>query len=80
MDLSNNYFYNLLISFYFIIFIFIFVLFYKVLEPSSIELQERDGMPKLLVFGIALVGLGLLLANTALVAWFLVRKKIKGKR
>lgn len=35
-------------------------------------------MPKLLVFGIALVGLGLLLANTALVAWFIIRKRIKG--
>jgi len=42
--------------------------------------DDDDKLPKLLVFGIALVGLGLLIANTALVAWFIIRKRIKGKK
>lgn len=43
------------------------------------ELKDDEALPKLLVFGIALIGLGLLIANTALVAWFIIRKRIKGK-
>jgi hypothetical protein len=42
------------------------------------ELKDEDALPRLLVFGIALIGLGLLIANTALVAWFIIRKRIKG--
>lgn len=58
---------------------FFFIVLLKGLEPLSAEVADKDEMPKLLVFGIALVGLGLLLANTALVAWFIIRKRIKGK-
>jgi hypothetical protein len=43
-------------------------------------LKDDEALPKLLVFGIALIGLGLLIANTALVAWFIIRKRIKGKK
>lgn len=42
------------------------------------ENVDEDALPKLLVVGIALIGLGLLIANTALVAWFIVRKRFKG--
>jgi hypothetical protein len=42
------------------------------------ELKDDEALPKLLVVGIALIGLGLLIANTALVAWFIIRKRIKG--
>ena len=58
---------------------FTFIVLFKGLDPLSAEVADKDEMPKLLVFGIALVGLGLLLANTALVAWFIIRKRIKGK-
>lgn len=51
----------------------------KGLEPVQTELKDDEALPKLLVFGIALIGLGLLIANTALVAWFIIRKRIKGK-
>lgn len=49
------------------------------LEAVQRELKDDEALPKLLVFGIALIGLGLLIANTALVAWFIIRKRIKGK-
>lgn len=49
------------------------------LEAVQKELKDDEALPKLLVFGIALIGLGLLIANTALVAWFIIRKRIKGK-
>lgn len=52
----------------------------KAIEPEKRELKDEDALPKLLVVGIALIGLGLLLANTALVAWFIIRKRIKGKK
>lgn len=42
------------------------------------ELLENAEMPKLVIVGIALAALGLLLANAALVAWFIVRKRNKG--
>lgn len=42
------------------------------------ELLEKAEMPKLVIVGIALAALGLLLANAALVAWFIVRKRNKG--
>jgi hypothetical protein len=45
-------------------------------EPKD----DDESLPKLLVAGIALIGLGLLIANTALVAWFIIRKRIKGKK
>lgn len=70
-------------SFYFYDFIS-FVIFLhvktKAIEPEKRELKNEDALPKLLVVGIALIGLGLLLANTALVAWFIIRKRIKGKK
>lgn len=60
-------------------FYFIFKLLKKkAIEPEKRELKDEDALPKLLVVGIALIGLGLLLANTALVAWFIIRKRIKG--
>lgn len=52
----------------------------KDVEAVQKELKEDEALPKLLVACIALVGLGLLIANTALVAWFLIRKRIKGKK
>ena len=51
----------------------------KGFEPIQTKLKDEDALPKLLVVGIALIGLGLLIANTALVAWFIIRKRIKGK-
>lgn len=65
--------------------IFFLLLFFlhdktKAIEPEKRELKDEDALPKLLVVGIALIGLGLLLANTALVAWFIIRKRIKGKK
>lgn len=53
---------------------------WKGLETVQKELKDDEALPKLLVFGIALIGLGLLIANTALVAWFIIRKRIKGKK
>jgi hypothetical protein len=50
------------------------------LEAVQKELKDDEALPKLLVFGIALIGLGLLIANTALVAWFIIRKRIKGNK
>jgi hypothetical protein len=50
------------------------------MEAVHKELKDDEALPKLLVFGIALIGLGLLIANTALVAWFIIRKRIKGKK
>lgn len=50
------------------------------LEAVHKELKDDEALPKLLVVGIALIGLGLLIANTALVAWFIIRKRIKGKK
>lgn len=41
--------------------------------------KDDDTLPQLLVVGISLIGIGLLIANTALVAWFIIRKRIKGK-
>lgn len=52
----------------------------KGVEAVQKELKDDEALPKLLVFGIALIGLGLLIANTALVAWFIIRKRIKGKK
>ncbi|XP_070491537.1 nephrin isoform X2 [Chironomus tepperi] len=49
----------------------------KGFEPIQTKLKDEDALPKLLVVGIALIGLGLLIANTALVAWFIIRKRIK---
>lgn len=45
-------------------------------EPS----KDDEALPRLLVVGISLIGIGLLIANTALVAWFIIRKRIKGKK
>lgn len=59
---------------------FIISLDHKGLEAVQKELKDDEALPKLLVFGIALIGLGLLIANTALVAWFIIRKRIKGKK
>lgn len=58
--------------------LFYFFAMKKGIEPEKRELKDEDALPKLLVVGIALIGLGLLLANTALVAWFIIRKRIKG--
>jgi hypothetical protein len=63
-----------------ILFLLFLTFLFKALEPVQTELKDEDALPKLLVVGIALIGLGLLIANTALVAWFIIRKKIKGKR
>lgn len=65
-----------------ILFIFIFHdVAHKGLEAVQKEPKDDDeSLPKLLVAGIALIGLGLLIANTALVAWFIIRKRIKGKK
>lgn len=71
--------------FYFFLFAWPFVPLWFVcgpregLEAVQKELKDDEALPKLLVFGIALIGLGLLIANTALVAWFIIRKRIKGK-
>lgn len=54
--------------------------FLKALEPLQTKLKDEESLPNLLVVGIALIGLGLLIANTALVAWFIIRKRIKGKK
>ena len=69
-----------------VLFFYLYNLFYylfsvvKAFEAEKRELKEdEDALPKLLVVGIALIGLGLLIANTALVAWFIIRKRIKGK-
>lgn len=35
-------------------------------------------MPTLVIAGIALAALGLLLTNSALIAWFIIRKRNKG--
>lgn len=74
-------------SFNFLLFLFLLFSFFLhnnkkkiAIEPEKRELKDEDALPKLLVVGIALIGLGLLLANTALVAWFIIRKRIKGKR
>lgn len=64
--------------FFFMIFI-ISLFLIKGFEPIQTKLKDEDALPKLLVVGIALIGLGLLIANTALVAWFIIRKRIKGK-
>ena len=58
----------------------LFLFFFKGFEPIQTHLKDEDALPKLLVVGIALIGLGLLIANTALVAWFIIRKRIKGKK
>ena len=78
-----NFFY---LFFAFIAFLFISLHFVgndehkKGLEAVQRELKDDEALPKLLVFGIALIGVGLLIANTALVAWFIIRKRIKGKK
>lgn len=66
-------------GFIFMIFHYYYFSFIKGFEPIQTELKDEDALPKLLVVGIALIGLGLLIANTALVAWFIIRKRIKGK-
>jgi hypothetical protein len=65
--------------FLFLLFSFLFSYEKIAIEPEKRELKDEDALPRLLVVGIALIGLGLLLANTALVAWFIIRKRIKGK-
>jgi hypothetical protein len=63
------------------VFIFISTSLEADMEAVQKELKDDDeSLPKLLVAGIALIGLGLLIANTALVAWFIIRKRIKGKK
>lgn len=47
-------------------------------EPLSIESVEKSELPKLVIVGIALAGLGLLIINAVLVAWFIIRRRNKG--
>ncbi|XP_055703613.1 nephrin [Phlebotomus papatasi] len=47
------------------------------LETVPAELLEKAQVPKLVIVGIGLAGLGLLLVNAALVAWFIIRKRSK---
>ncbi|XP_055693660.1 nephrin isoform X2 [Lutzomyia longipalpis] len=49
----------------------------KGLETVPAELLEKAQVPKLVIVGIGLAGLGLLLVNAALVAWFIIRKRSK---
>lgn len=47
-------------------------------EPLSIESVEKSELPKLVIVGIALAGLGPLIINAVLVAWFIIRRRNKG--
>lgn len=77
----NSSFFFLLICFYCFFFFFDFITFgTKDVESVQRELKEDEALPKLLVAGIAIVGLGLLISNALLVAWFIIRKRIKGKK
>ncbi|XP_059607886.1 nephrin isoform X3 [Phlebotomus argentipes] len=49
----------------------------KGLETVPAELLEKAQVPKLVIVGIGLAGVGLLLVNAALVAWFIIRKRSK---
>lgn len=49
-------------------------------EALPSEILEKSEMPTLVIVGIAMAALGLLVANAALVAWFVVRKRNKGTR
>lgn len=40
--------------------------------------MEQAELPKLVIVGIALAGLGLLVINAVLVAWFIIRRRNKG--
>lgn len=40
--------------------------------------MEKSELPKLVIVGIALAGLGLLIVNAVLVAWFIIRRRNKG--
>lgn len=66
------------ISGFYFIFFFFFNLFFKDPEPLSIESVEKSELPKLVIVGIALAGLGLLIINAVLVAWFIIRRRNKG--
>lgn len=59
-------------------YLFIFLFHSKGLETVPAELLEKAQVPKLVIVGIGLAGLGLLLVNAALVAWFIIRKRSKG--
>lgn len=47
-------------------------------EPLSIATMEESELPKLVIVGIALAGLGLLVVNAVLVACFIIRRRNKG--
>lgn len=49
-------------------------------EALPSEILEKSEMPTLVIVGIAMAALGLLVANAALVMWFVVRKRNKGTK
>lgn len=54
-----------------------FVIFHSK-EPELPLPLEKAELPKLVIVGIALAGLGLLVVNAVLVAWFIIRRRNKG--